>query len=154
MIGRSNQCEGCPGQQYCINTAGEDPDQKQLDTRMKVITHKIIIMSGKGGVGKSTVTANIAVGLALKGYKVGILDVDICGPSIPRMMQCEGMDVISQPWGWIPVKAAHNISVMSIGFLSSSKDRKSCALERTEKDFDNQKIFERHILGQAGLFAY
>ena len=57
-----------------------------VQTRMRRIKHKIAVMSGKGGVGKSSVTVNLANSFAARGYKVGILDVDLSGPCIPKMM--------------------------------------------------------------------
>eukprot|EP01129_Flabellula_baltica_P005274 TRINITY_DN1896_c0_g1_i1.p1 TRINITY_DN1896_c0_g1~~TRINITY_DN1896_c0_g1_i1.p1 ORF type:complete len:304 (+),score=54.55 TRINITY_DN1896_c0_g1_i1:21-932(+) len=122
MVGRAKGCEGCPGQEYCQNTGGVDPDQSAIDTRMKVIGRKILVVSGKGGVGKSTVAAQMALGLAARGCKVGILDVDICGPSMPKLFDCEDYNVINQPWGWIPVKVEHDIAIMSIGFVLRSRD--------------------------------
>lgn len=53
----------------------------------------ILVLSGKGGVGKSTLTAQLAQGLVEEGKKVGILDVDLCGPSIPRMLGLQGADI-------------------------------------------------------------
>ena len=67
---------------------------------MSKIKHKIFVLSGKGGVGKSTVSSQLAYILAEKGFDVGLLDVDICGPSIPRMMGLEGREVHSSNDGW------------------------------------------------------
>lgn len=53
---------------------------------MSQISHKLLVLSGKGGVGKSTVSSQLALALANKGYEIGVLDLDLCGPSIPRMM--------------------------------------------------------------------
>ncbi|MBR4483463.1 MAG: P-loop NTPase, partial [Paludibacteraceae bacterium] len=64
--------------------------QAQKDEPLKGVKYKIAISSGKGGVGKSTVTANLAISLAKAGYKVGLLDADIFGPSIPKMFGVEG----------------------------------------------------------------
>lgn len=61
--------------------------------RMGLIKHKILVLSGKGGVGKSTVAAQLAFALAARGKQVGLLDVDICGPSIPRMLGLMGQEV-------------------------------------------------------------
>lgn len=60
--------------------------KKRVREKMARVKHKIMIMSGKGGVGKSTITANLAAALAKRGYRVGILDSDIHGPSIPKIL--------------------------------------------------------------------
>lgn len=67
--------------------------QPKLAERMKDIKHTILVLSGKGGVGKSTVSAQIAFSLIKAGKKVGILDIDLCGPSIPRLVGLVGKDV-------------------------------------------------------------
>lgn len=86
--------------------------------------HVILVLSGKGGVGKSTIATMLALTLRLAGKKVGILDVDLCGPSIPRMLNLEGHDVHQCPQGWVPVYAdkEQNLAVMSIGFLLASRE--------------------------------
>jgi ATP-binding protein involved in chromosome partitioning len=97
-------------------------EQQQLQNRLRSIRHKILVLSGKGGVGKSTVAANLAVTLALAGRRVGLLDVDIHGPSIPKMLRIEdaGVEVVTE--GVLrPVDAA-GIKVMSIGFLLRHRD--------------------------------
>lgn len=83
------------------------------------VKHVIIVLSGKGGVGKSTMAVQIALGLHAQGNKVGILDVDLCGPSIPKMFNLEGRDIHQCPEGWLPVYVDNEqrIGVMSIGFL-------------------------------------
>ncbi|KAJ7340184.1 Nucleotide-binding protein 2 [Desmophyllum pertusum] len=95
-----------------------------LEEVLKSIKHVILVMSGKGGVGKSTVTTQIAWTLYNKGKKVGILDVDLCGPSIPRMMNVEGNDIHQCSAGWVPVYTDKDqrLAVMSIGFLLDSRD--------------------------------
>jgi Mrp family chromosome partitioning ATPase len=143
QFGKGNQCEGCPGQSLCRSFAeSEDPDEWAISTRMKVIKHKIIVMSGKGGVGKSTFAVNLAIGLAKQGNKVAVLDVDICGPSIPKLLNCEKGEVVNQPWGWVPAKGLYDIAVMSVGFLIESRDtaviwkgpRKTSMIKRFLKD--------------------
>jgi len=64
----------------------EDPAMAVIREKMANIKHKLLVLSGKGGVGKSTFSSQLALLLASKGYEVGLLDLDICGPSIPRMM--------------------------------------------------------------------
>lgn len=88
----------------------------------------ILVLSGKGGVGKSTVSTQLAMTLAymdqgdIGEIDVGLLDVDICGPSVPRMLGLEGNDVHRSNSGWSPVYLEDNFAVMSIGFLLKNKD--------------------------------
>jgi len=89
------------------------------------IKHKILVLSGKGGVGKSTVAVNVAASLAMAGKKVGLLDSDIHGPSIPKMLHVEGAPVVSGDTSLSPVKVGMQpglLSVMSIGFLLRGRD--------------------------------
>jgi ATP-binding protein involved in chromosome partitioning len=88
-----------------------------LQDNLAKVKHKIIVLSGKGGVGKSTVAANISSALALKGKKVGLVDVDIHGPSIPKILGLEGTRPKQSPKGLEPVQYAPNLAVMSVGFL-------------------------------------
>jgi Mrp family chromosome partitioning ATPase len=90
--------------------------------RMSQIKHKVFVLSGKGGVGKSTVSAQLSHILSSRGFDVGLLDVDICGPSVPRMMGLEGREVHSSNQGWQPIYVNENLGVMSIGFLMENKD--------------------------------
>lgn len=84
----------------------------------------ILVLSGKGGVGKSTVATEIALTLASEGKKVGLLDIDLCGPSIPTMLGLTNEKVTQGESGWIPVICPNqsNLKVMSIGFLLSSPE--------------------------------
>jgi len=97
-------------------------EQKQIRQRVKQIKHQILVLSGKGGVGKSTVAVNLAVSLALSGKSVGLLDIDIHGPSIPKILNLEGEAV--QPAGdaILPIEMLENLKVMSIGFLLRDSD--------------------------------
>ncbi|MGO8806675.1 MAG: Mrp/NBP35 family ATP-binding protein [Candidatus Bathyarchaeia archaeon] len=91
--------------------------QQKLKERMGKIKHKIAIISGKGGVGKSTVTVNLATAFAAKGFRVGILDADIHGPSVPKLLGLEGKHVKYGPPGAFPVEGPLGIRVMSIDFF-------------------------------------
>nr|XP_030728026.1 cytosolic Fe-S cluster assembly factor NUBP2 isoform X1 [Globicephala melas] len=88
------------------------------------VRHIILVLSGKGGVGKSTISTELALALRHAGKKVGILDVDLCGPSIPRMLQVQGKAVHQCDSGWVPVfvDQEQSISLMSVGFLLEKPD--------------------------------
>jgi Mrp family chromosome partitioning ATPase len=88
---------------------------------MSLVRHKIFVLSGKGGVGKSTVSSQLALLLAARGFQVGLLDIDICGPSIPRMMGLKDQEVHQSNDGWSPIYVSDNLGVMSIGFLLSER---------------------------------
>jgi len=91
--------------------------QTTLRTRMSKIKHKIAIISGKGGVGKSTVAVNIASAFAKAGNRVGILDADVHGPSIPRLLGLAGKQVKVGPPGAFPVLGPLGMKVVSMDFF-------------------------------------
>jgi ATP-binding protein involved in chromosome partitioning len=84
---------------------------------MSKIKHKIAVISGKGGVGKSTIAVNLAVAFAKTGYKVGVLDADIHGPSVPRLLGLTGQQVKVGPPGAFPVLGPLDMKVVSIDFF-------------------------------------
>ncbi|XP_028669783.1 cytosolic Fe-S cluster assembly factor nubp2 [Erpetoichthys calabaricus] len=92
-----------------------DEDKDNLSS----VKHIVVVLSGKGGVGKSTVTVQLALSLRQAGKRVGILDIDLCGPSIPRMLNLQSKDVHQCDAGWVPVYAdrERTIALMSISFL-------------------------------------
>lgn len=96
-------------------------DRQALAQRLCHIKHKVLVLSGKGGVGKSTVSVNIAVSLALFGKRVGLLDVDIHGPSIPKMLRLEGEPVINDGGTILPVEVG-DMKVLSLGFFLRRPD--------------------------------
>ncbi len=100
-----------------------EKDQK-LKKNMSRIKHKIAVISGKGGVGKSTVAANLAMAFALHGYKnrVGILDVDIHGPCIPKLLGVKGKKYQISPLGALPVTGPEGIKVVSMDFLVQGQE--------------------------------
>ena len=106
-----------------VNEFTEKKDQK-LKKNMGRIKHKIAVISGKGGVGKSTVAANLAVSFSLHGYKnrVGILDVDIHGPCIPKLLGVKGKKCPISPLGALPVTGPEGIKVVSMDFLVKSQE--------------------------------
>ncbi|XP_051163582.1 cytosolic Fe-S cluster assembly factor NUBP2 homolog [Leptopilina boulardi] len=88
------------------------------------VKHILLVLSGKGGVGKSTVSTQLALSLKESGFKVGILDVDLCGPSVPYLLNLEGKDVYQSTNGWVPVYAdsEQKLAVMSIGFILQNRN--------------------------------
>jgi Mrp family chromosome partitioning ATPase len=104
---------------------GEFIERQALLSRMCRIKHKVMVLSGKGGVGKSTVAVNLATVLALAGKHVGLLDIDIHGPSVPKLLHLEGMPISGSDDAFYPVQlgcGAGKLSVMSIGFLLRERD--------------------------------
>lgn len=94
--------------------------EQRLQEQMGQVRYKLVVLSGKGGVGKSTVAANLAVVLADEGNLVGLLDVDVHGPSIPRLMGLESNTVSGAGGCILPIRARERLWVMSIGFLLKS----------------------------------
>lgn len=87
------------------------------------ISRVIGVMSGKGGVGKSTVSTMLASSLAEAGYKVGILDADITGPSIPRLMGVRGQKMVSNGEAMLPVMAQNGVKVVSLNLILEEEDK-------------------------------
>eukprot|EP01128_Nolandella_sp_AFSM9_P005938 TRINITY_DN2971_c0_g1_i1.p1 TRINITY_DN2971_c0_g1~~TRINITY_DN2971_c0_g1_i1.p1 ORF type:complete len:325 (-),score=70.16 TRINITY_DN2971_c0_g1_i1:213-1187(-) len=124
--GKGDACEGCPNQKICKSGAlrQPDPDVSVIAQKMKDVRTKLLVLSGKGGVGKSTFTSQLSFFLAAdEEREVGVLDVDICGPSIPKIMGCEDETVHQSNLGWEPVYVEDNLAVMSVGFLLSDSSQ-------------------------------
>ena len=103
--------------QHADKTLEQWKDKQALGKRLGKIKHKILVMSGKGGVGKSTVATNVAFALSEKGFKVGLMDIDIHGPNIPKMLGIEWGQVGGKEGNLQPVYYSPNLKVMSIGFF-------------------------------------
>ncbi len=97
-------------------------EETKLQDTLSQIKHIIIVMSGKGGVGKSTVSSNLAATLSMQGYMTGIMDVDITGPNIPKMfgVEDEKLHVVEEKL--IPVTVPPSMKLMSMAFLLPDKD--------------------------------
>ena len=91
--------------------------REKLTGRLEHVRHKVLVLSGKGGVGKSTVAVNLAAALAREGRRVGLLDVDLHGPSVPRLLHLEGSRLTGDEDGLLPVRCGKRLRVVSIGFL-------------------------------------
>ncbi len=115
---------GCPSQGGGQDMAAR---QKQEEDKIKAslakIKHKIFVLSGKGGVGKSSVSANLAASLSKKGFKTGLMDVDVHGPSIAQMLGLTELLDISEAQMLIPKQVNENLKVVSVQALMQDKDQ-------------------------------
>ncbi|WP_292461107.1 Mrp/NBP35 family ATP-binding protein [Methanothermococcus sp.] len=117
------KCDSCPSSSSCsdVKKAIEMQNAK-IRENMGKIKHKIAILSGKGGVGKSTVTVNLAATLNTMGKKVGVLDGDIHGPNIPKMLGVEDVQPFADENGIYPITTPEGIKTMSIGYFLPNKN--------------------------------
>eukprot|EP00505_MAST-04D_sp_SCG-Rhode-Island_P003372 Stramenopile-MAST_4_protein_3372 len=140
--GKASSCQGCPNQSVCASGEARAAAQKlglEVEASVGQIKHKLLVLSGKGGVGKSTFSAQMAFELARRGHRVGLLDIDICGPSIPHMLGLRGYEVHNSGSGWSPVyvngdgdidddmegggeDSGGSVAVVSVGFMLPDQD--------------------------------
>ena len=116
-------CESCEISPKCSTVAKKEHEHKRLQEKLFHVRRKIMVMSGKGGVGKSTVATNLAVALALRGYQVGILDADLHGPDVPRMLGIEGRHLIGRGDGVEPVEVFEGLKAVSMALLAQESDK-------------------------------
>ncbi len=116
-------CKSCKSTTCSAKNQQPDENSEEFQARQRLthrmcgIKHKILVLSGKGGVGKSTVAVNIAASLAGQGYRVGLMDVDVHGPSIPTMLNLTRESVTQSEQGIEPVMAGPNLKVISVAFF-------------------------------------
>src|SRR4030042_964826 len=96
--------------------------EERLESNLSHIKRRVLVMSGKGGVGKSTVSANLAVALSMDGFNIGLLDADIHGPNLPKMLGIESKHVEGTERGMIPVEVFQNLKVISMAFFIGDRD--------------------------------
>ena len=138
-----SNCGSCPSKGEC----GEDQQSCGIQNNPLNNIKKIIgVMSGKGGVGKSTVSALIARNLAKQGYKVGVLDADITGPSIPRLLGVKDAKAMGAPNNCIyPVQSSDGIKVMSLNLLLEDENQpviwRGAMISNTVKQFYTDVIW-------------
>ena len=120
----NGDCSNCPMKSFCGST---DVPESMLKAIQKVkeslenVKYKILVLSGKGGVGKSTLTYMLTRRLS-KDYSVGVLDLDLCGPSIPVLFNCENEKLHQTAFGYEPYIVQENISVVSTQFFLEKQD--------------------------------
>ncbi len=123
-----NQPQAHPDQTGTVDSRAADRLQRRVRiiNAMKRIKHKYIVASGKGGVGKSTVAANLAASLAAQGHKVGLLDMDLTGPNIPTMFGIRDAGIGENEEGFlapVPVPGNENLRICSMQFLLQDPDQ-------------------------------
>ncbi|MDO8723184.1 MAG: P-loop NTPase [Syntrophales bacterium] len=120
------KCESCEKFFDC-----DHPEKMKIYNRRRMslakktmakIKHKIAVVGGKGGTGKSTMSCNLAMALAMMGYKVSILDQDLDGASVPKMFGVMGKKLQIGPKGIVPVKALNGVEVISMGFVQEENE--------------------------------
>ena len=126
-----------PSKDGAANEPQENPEQKaqmeqayqQMRRKMRMtqlaegVRHKFMVLSGKGGVGKSTVATGLALALARMGLKVGLLDIDITGPNVPKMLGIEGTQLHVEEGQIHPAIGPHGVKVISMAFLLEDPDK-------------------------------
>lgn len=142
--GKASACQTCPSQATCLSMPKEDTDLDAITQRLSSIKHKVMVVSGKGGVGKSTVSTLLAHALSVDpDVEVGAMDLDLCGPSLPVMMSGQQGDVHISNDGWCPVYVGDNLGVVSVQFLLPEKD--SAVVWRAGKKVAMIKQFLRDV---------
>ena len=117
-----SDCSSCGQQGHTQAHADQVKSELALREQMDKIKNKILVLSGKGGVGKSTVAVNLAQALANRGKKVGLLDIDIHGPSVPTMLGLNGQRLSGNKTGQLLPILHEGMKVISIGFLLPDED--------------------------------
>lgn len=116
-------CEACERANACSDGEKKEQARKRLEKKLFHIHHKIMVMSGKGGVGKSTVATNLAASLALRGFQVGILDADFHGPDVPKMLGLEGRSLEGRQGGVEPVEVFNGFRAVSMALFAQDPDK-------------------------------
>lgn len=121
MAGRAESCKGCPNASICASSR-PDSDIPVIKENLKSIKNIVAVISGKGGVGKSTIARNIATRVSKKGFNVLILDFDLSGPSIPRLTNTSEGFIYDVNKKFKPIKVDEGLSAVSIGHLEGPED--------------------------------
>ncbi|MDD3473792.1 MAG: Mrp/NBP35 family ATP-binding protein [Syntrophaceae bacterium] len=122
QCGSEQNCGGCSSSATCSAETQRKHTEDRSSQKLAKIKYRIAVMSGKGGVGKSTVAVNLATSLAELGYKVGIFDGDVHGPNVPKMLGVDHIAPVISSDGLTPVNTPDGIKVISMGFLVQDND--------------------------------
>ena len=122
-MAKNSDCASCSTSTKKDKSAAMAIQDQLISSTLAKIKYKIFVMSGKGGVGKSSIATNLAVALADQGYKVGLLDVDIHGPSVPHLLGIKGLLDVERGKILKPKKFSDNLSVVSMESLLQDPDQ-------------------------------
>jgi len=117
-----SSCGTCDKAGTCSPEEREAHERERLEKRLVGIRHKLMVMSGKGGVGKTTVAVNLGVIMAREGLRVGLLDADIHGPNVPKMLGVELKPLGGTRGGLRPIEVLPNLHIISMAYLIQDKD--------------------------------
>ncbi|ELA42877.1 uncharacterized protein VICG_00192 [Vittaforma corneae ATCC 50505] len=137
MAGKAESCKGCPNANICASSK-PDEDIPAIQKNLKQLKLILAILSGKGGVGKSTIARNIASRVAAMGIRTAILDFDLSGPSIPRLTKTENEFVFRSDCSFAPIVTEEEIGVISIGHL----DDQTRVFNTNTKNYAIKKILK------------
>lgn len=141
----ASNCDSCSTKEACNVKDKESCQIVSTNSRNK-IKNVIGVLSGKGGVGKSTVSVNLALALHRQGYKVGILDADITGPSVPRILNAETKKALMYEHGLEAVEIEEGLKAMSLNFLIEEEAKpviwRGPIVTNTVKQFYQDVIWE------------
>jgi Mrp family chromosome partitioning ATPase len=122
-VDKAQKPKGCPSQNNDMARKQQE-QQAMIKDNLARIKHKIFVLSGKGGVGKSSVSANLAAVLSRKGFKTGLMDVDVHGPSIAQMLgMTELLDITPDQQRLVPKQVNGNLKAVSVQALMQDKDQ-------------------------------
>jgi Mrp family chromosome partitioning ATPase len=121
--GDDQSCSSCGSSGQCGDQAEQlRVIQERTEATLNQIKHKVIVMSGKGGVGKSTVASNLAMSLAQQGFQVGLLDVDLHGPNLIKMFGQEAAKIQADDEGMYPIEINDKLKILSVAALLADQD--------------------------------
>lgn len=140
-------CAGCPNASLCASGAARqpDPDLPLIHARLSGIRHILLVMSGKGGVGKSSVSKELAFALADRGFRVGLLDADLCGPSLPRLAGGRREDMHRTSTGMEPVWLRPHLALVSSHYLLDAQEKNEALLLRGPRKNAMLKLFLKDV---------
>lgn len=135
MAGLAPSCAGCPNAAVCAAAPkGPDPDLALIRERLSGVRHRVMVVSGKGGVGKSTLTKELAFALGARGYTVGLVDLDLCGPSLPRLTGTRAEDAHQSAQGIEPVLVNDQVTLVSMHYFTGDDKNSAVTLRGARKN--------------------